>query len=424
MSLKSKFVNTLKLIFPSTLPELGVFLFFLISYGILGSYIAVNYRIIFDNRIPWDAYFSFDNRSIVMTGGSFERHPLSYYLFNWVRELALFISGGKMDSTFRLSLAWFSTFTICLALIQVFKYLKNIIQLPLSIVLVLVSFFSIFSTCILLSFTPENFTYTLFLLTLYNNYAAVKLKQGEKISAIPLTFAGITIGGLTITNITKVFIPVFFEKDLFRSWKKVGSTLLRISLTCLCFILLYLNRIDFKYKNILNKTSEQYERFSNVKSTPTWDMILSYFFGGNILFSSFIIRDKNNMKGFAYKALVMDVFSSWISYMFILILLFLIFWSYFKNFKNKLVQVLMVSFLIDIVIHCVMRFGLHTAYIYGGHFTFVYPLMTGWLFYTYKNSSKTLSFLMILTFILFTYLLLNNIIRMSEFFSFMKQYYQ
>ncbi|WP_370899932.1 DUF6080 domain-containing protein [Chryseobacterium gossypii] len=424
MSLKSKFVNTLKLIFPSTLPELGVFLFFLISYGILGSYIAVNYRIIFDNRIPWDAYFSFDNRSIVMTGGSFERHPLSYYLFNWVRELALFISGGKMDSTFRLSLAWFSTFTICLALIQVFKYLKNIIQLPLSIVLVLVSFFSIFSTCILLSFTPENFTYTLFLLTLYNNYAAVKLKQGEKISAIPLTFAGITIGGLTITNITKVFIPIFFEKDLFRSWKKVGSTLLRISLTCLCFILLYLNRIDFMYKNILNKTSEQYERFSNVKSTPTWDMILSYFFGGNILFSSFIIRDKNNMKGFAYKALVMDVFSSWISYMFILILLFLIFWSYFKNFKNKLVQVLMVSFLIDIVIHCVMRFGLHTAYIYGGHFAFVYPLMTGWLFYTYKNSSKTLSFLMILTFILFTYLLLNNIIRMSEFFSFMKQYYQ
>ena len=39
------------------------------SYGILGSYIALNYRIIFDDRIPWDAYFSFDNRSIVMTGG-------------------------------------------------------------------------------------------------------------------------------------------------------------------------------------------------------------------------------------------------------------------------------------------------------------------------------------------------------------------
>ena len=69
--------------------------FSLTSYGILGSYIALNYRIIFDDRIPWDAYFSFDNRSIVMTGGGFERHPLSNYFFDFIREFALWISDGK-----------------------------------------------------------------------------------------------------------------------------------------------------------------------------------------------------------------------------------------------------------------------------------------------------------------------------------------
>lgn len=423
MLIKSKIINFFKLVFPSSITELAIFLSFIVCYGILGSYIALNYRIIFDSRIPWDAYFSFDNKAIVMSGGSFERHPLAYYFFNWIRELALLISGGKMDSTFRLTLAWFSNITVSLSLIQIFKYLKNIIQLPISINILLILFFGVFSTNILLSFTPENFTYTLFILTLYNHYAAIKLKKGEKINPFALIFAGISIGGLTVTNIVKVFIPVVFEKDLFRSRKKIGNAVLRVAITSICFILLYLNRIDFKYKNIFNKTSEQYEKFSNVKTTPTWDMILSYFFGGNVLFSNFIIRDKN-AKGFHFKALIMDVYSSWIPYIFIAVLLLLIFWSYFKNFKNKFAQILMISFLFDVIIHCVMRFGLHTSYIYGGHFVFVYPLLIGWLFYSYKSSPKMVSFLLSVVGILFIYLSVNNYIRMTEFFWFLDEYYQ
>lgn len=421
---KSKFINFFKLIFPSTFVELGVFLFFIVGYGILGSYIALNYRVIFDNRIPWDAYFSFDNRSIVMTGGSFERHPLSYYFFNWIKELAFLISKGKTDSTFRLALAWFSNIAVSLSIVQVFKYLKNIIHLPLALSLLLVFFFSFFSTNILLSFTPENFTYTLFFLCLYNHYAAIKLKKEEKIPATALVLAGISIGGLTITNIVKVFIPVAFEKQLFRSWKNFGNAVFRIAVTCISFILLYLNRIDFKYQNIFNKTNEQYEKFSNVNSTPVWDMVLSYFMGGNILFSNFIIRDKNNMKGFNFKGLLMDVYSSWIPYVFIAILLILLVWSYLKNFKNILVQIIMISFFIDIVIHCIMRFGLHTSYIYGGHFIFVYPLLVGWLFHSYKSFPNALSFLVIITSVLLSYLVLNNSIRMVEFFWFLNQYYQ
>lgn len=423
-TIKSKLNSFFRLILPSSYSELGVFTFFIIAYGILGWYIALDYRIIFDDRIPWDAYFSFDNKAIVMTGGSFERHPLSYYFFNWIREIALYLSDGKTNAVFRLALAWLSTLTVSLSILQVFKYLKNIIRLPNYISLLLIFFFGAFSTNILLSFTPENFTYTFFLLTVYNHYAALKIKADQKISALPLAFAGITIGGLTVTNIVKVFIPVLFEKDLFKNWKKFGNAALRVSITCICFVLLYLNRIDFKYKTIFSKTSEQYEKFSNVKSTPTWDMISSYFFGGNILFSDFIIRNKHNMKGFHFKALLMDVYSSWIPYLFIAILLGLISWSYYKNFKNKLVQMLMISFLVDIVIHCIMKFGLHTSFIYGGHFVFVYPLLIGWLFYTYRSSVKTTSFLVVIIGILFTYLAINNYLRMSEFFWFLDQYYR
>jgi hypothetical protein len=423
VSVKSKFFNLFKLIFPSSLTELAVFTFFIVCYGTLGSYIALNYRIIFDNRIPWDAYFSFDNRAIVMTGGSFERHPLAYYFFNWVRELALLVSNGKTDSTFRLALAWFSNIAVSLSILQVFKYLKNIIKLPLLITLIIIAFYAVFSTNILLSFTPENFTYTLFLLTLYNHYAAIKLKKEEKIPALALTLAGISIGGLTVTNLLKVFIPVLFEKKLFKNWKKFGNAVFRVGLTCICFTVLYLNRIDFKYQNILHKTGEQYEKFSNVKSTPTWDMILSFFFGGNILFSNFIIRDKHSMKGFNFEALIMDAYSSWVPYLFIAVLLTLIVWSYVKNFKNKLVQILLLSFVFDIIIHCIMRFGLHTSYIYGGHFVFIYPLLLGWLFYIYRSSPKIVSFLMLTLFVLFIYLSLNNYLRMTEFFWFLNKYY-
>lgn len=422
--IKTKIISFFKLIFPSSYTEVAVFLFFITCYGILGSYIALHYRIIFDSRIPWDAYFSFDNKSILMTGGSFERHPLSYYFFNWVREFSLFISGGKMDANFRLTLAWLSNIIISLNIIQVFKYLKNIIHLPLGLSILIILFFGAFSTNIVLSFTPENFTYTLFLLSLYNHYAAIKLKKEEKTPAVALSLAGITIGGLTITNFIKVFIPLLFEKDLFKSWKKFANAALRVVVAVICFVLLYLNRIDFKYQNIFSKTNQQYEKFSNVESMPTWDMILSFFFGGNILFPGFIMSDKHNMKGFNFKGLYMDLYSSALPYFFIAILLILISWSYFKNFRNKWVQIITISFAVDIIIHCVMRFGLHTSYIYGGHFVFVYPILLGWLFYAYRSSPKIMSFLTLTLVILFTYLLVNNIFRMTEFFWFMENYYQ
>lgn len=420
---KKKFIDFLKIIFPSTGIELIIFLFFSVVYGYLGSYIAIHYKIIFDSRIPWDAYFSFDNKSIVMTGGSFERHPLSYYLFTEIREIALFFSDGKMDGNFRFALAWLSNITISLSIVQVYKYLKNIIQLPVYISILLILFLGSFSTTILLSFTPENFTYTLLLLTLFNYYSAVKLKNEEKIPALALAFSGVAIGGLTITNIFKVFIPVAFEKEVLRNWKKFGNAVFRVMLTCICFILLYLNRIDFKYENIFSKTSEQYEKFSNVNSRPLWDMILSYFFGGNILFSNFIVTDRNNMQGYEYKGLLMDVYSSWVPYIFIAVLSILILWSYFKNFGNKLVQILMISFIFDIIIHCVMRFGLHTSFIYGGHFVFVYPLLLGWLINSYKHTPKKLSLIMSVFCILFVYLLINNYLRINEFFTFLNLYY-
>ena len=393
-------------------------------YGFLASYIALNYRIVFDNRIPWDAYFSFDNRAIVMTGGGFERHPLSNYFFDWIRNFAYFFSNGNKNEIFRHVLALCSAATVSLSMLQVFKYLKNIIRLPLMFCILLLLLFGFFTTNILLSFTPETYTYTLFVLVFFNHYAALKLRNEKKIPITALTFAGVAVGGLTITNIVKVYIPVLFEKHLFNNFKKIANAFLRVSISTIVFVFLYLYRLNFDWQKIFSKTGEQYEKFSKPKVTPVWDMIYSWFFGGNMLFPGFVIRDYHNKKGFEYKALFMDVYQSWVPYFFVGLMLSLMVWSWLKNWKNRFVNILMLSFLIDIIIHVFLKFGLHTSYIYGGHFIFVVPLILGWLLYSYRNSPKQLSMVTSALSLLLVYFAMNNMYRMQEFFVFLNLYYK
>ncbi|MCG2793753.1 MAG: DUF6080 domain-containing protein [Weeksellaceae bacterium] len=421
----NKIISFLKIVFPSTKIEAFVFLFFVIGYGANACFIAEHFRIIYDNRIPWDAYFSFDNRAIIQTGGGFERHPLSNYFFDQIRAFALWISGNRYDSVFRLVLALLSTLVISLANVQIFKYLNNIIRIPLKISLLILFFYGLFVTNILLSFTPETYTYTLFFLSIFNYYAAKKINEEKTMSFGAAIIGSVFIGGLTITNIVKVYIPFLFEKKIFWNWRKIGRAVSKIAASIAVFVFLFLLRLDFNFQNFLNKTEEQYEKFSTPKVTPLWDMIASWFLGGPILFPGFVIRDYHSRdKSFYYKALFMDVYSSVVSYIFVGIILLMIIWSIFKNFRNRLVWILVISFSADILIHCVLKFGLHTSYIYGGHFVFVYPLLLGWLFFSFKEKTLPLTFLYGTLLILTVYLGFNNLYRLTEFYQFLETYYQ
>ena len=425
MKLLNKILSFLKSVFPSTKTELLIFLFFVILYGANAWFIAENFTIIYDDRIPWDAYFSFDNRAIVQTGGGFERHPLSNYFFDQIRNFALWISGNRYDSVFRLVLALFSTVVISLANVQIFKYLNNIIKLPLKISLLILAFYGLFMTNILLSFTPETYTYTLLFLSIFNYYSAKKIKEEKSVSFAATIFGSVFIGGLTITNIVKVYIPFLFERKIFWNWKKIGWAVAKIATSVMVFVFLFMLRLNFNFQNFLNKTEEQYDKFSKPKVTPLWDMITSWFFGGNVLFSNYEIRDYHTKdKTFYYKALFMDVYTSAIPYFFIGLILLIVILSVVKNYKNKLIWILVISFSIDILIHCVLKFGLHTSYIYGGHFVFVYPLLLGWLFFSYRSKTISLSILYGVIMMMTVYLGFNNFYRLGEFYQFLETYYK
>ncbi|GGG43738.1 DUF6080 domain-containing protein [Epilithonimonas arachidiradicis] len=425
MKILNKILSILKIIFPSTKTELWIFLFFVILYGTNAWFIAENFRIIYDDRIPWDGYFSFDNRAIVQTGGGFERHPLSNYFFDCIRDFALWISGNHYNSVFRLVLAMFSTVVISLANVQIFKYLNNIIQLPLKISLLILVFYGLFVTNILLSFTPETYTYTLLFLSIFNYYSARKIQEEKPISFGATIFSSVFIGGLTITNIVKVYIPFLFEKKIFWNWKKIGMAAAKIATSVVVFVFLFMLRLNFNFQNFLNKTEEQYDKFSKPKATPLWDMIYSWFFGGNILFSNYEIRDYHNKdKTFYYKALFMDVYSSVVPYVFVGLIVLIMIWSIFRNYKNKLIWILVITFLFDVLVHCILKFGLHTSYIYGGHFVFVYPLLIGWLFFSYRDKTVALSLFYGLLLIMTVYLGMNNYYRLTEFYQFLETYYR
>ena len=289
MKLLNKILSFLKSVFPSTKTELLFFLFFVIVYGANAWFIAENFRIIYDDRIPWDGYFSFDNRAIIQTGGGFERHPLSNYFFDQIRNFALWISGNRYDSVFRLVLALFSTVVISLANVQIFKYLNNIIKLPLKISLLILAFYGLFVTNILLSFTPETYTYTLLFLSIFNYYSAKKIKEEKSVSFAATIFGSVFIGGLTITNIVKVYIPFLFERKIFWNWKKIGWAVAKIATSVMVFLFLFMLRLNFNFQNFLNKTEEQYDKFSKPKITPLWDMITSFFFFCNALFANYEI---------------------------------------------------------------------------------------------------------------------------------------
>ncbi|MDY3547761.1 DUF6080 domain-containing protein [Riemerella anatipestifer] len=421
--MKSKLYGILKQSCPSSWVEWALFIFFLVSYGILAKHIALTSTIVFDDRIPWDAYFSFDNRAIVMTGGGYERHPLSNYFFDAIREFSLWVSSGQKNHLFRLSLALLSSLAISWTMVFIFKYLKNIIQLSLASSLILVIFFGLFSTNIMLSFTPETYTYSLLFLSGFTYYAALRLTQKRTLSWGMLCLSSLVIGGLTITNIAKVYIPILFERKWYNNIKHLANAVAKVGLSVGVFLLLFMYRMNFQFSAFLDKTGQQYEKFSQPKLVPIWDMVVSWFWGGNVLFPSFIIRDYHNKQNFHYKALFMEVYTTNLSYVFVGLLFLLVVWGYLRGFRKPLVQVLMLSFLVDIMIHCVLKFGLHTSYIYGGHFVFVIPLILGWLLHSYrKNTNATLGLQLFLG-LMTLFLALNNFYRMNEFLSFLAMYY-
>jgi len=94
----------------------------------------------------------------------------------------------------------------------------------------------------------------------------------------------------------------------------------------------------------------------------------------------------------------------------------------FKYCKNRFFLMLILSFLIDAIIHIVFHFGLYEAFIYGAHWIFVVPLIWGWIYTGNKNKRQVL-FWDIVFVVLGLIIILNNSAKMVDFIQFSIHYY-
>ncbi|SIT97053.1 hypothetical protein SAMN05660493_01759 [Epilithonimonas bovis DSM 19482] len=186
-------------------------------YFVLGSYIALSTSII-DTKETNDMYLSFDN-STTLYFGSVEKptHPLTkfFYLpFSLLHDL--FVKYGINEKYFSLIVLLFCSFFVAASVFFCFKYVQNIVKIDIWPALLISVFYSVFGGCIILSFTPETFTFSLFLLSLSVYVVSFILIVNQKPSIWYYIVFGTLIGGQTVTNAPKVAIPLLYEKSSFR----------------------------------------------------------------------------------------------------------------------------------------------------------------------------------------------------------------
>lgn len=420
----NKLLRYFKYFFPAKKEEYWVGGLFFVVFSLLGIYLSYTSSIIYHPFVPWDAYWSFDNRAIIQTGGGAERHPLSEWLFSGLKSLALFLSGDLYDAKFRCFYAVVSSLLVSLSCVQVFRYVRQIIHFGIWTAVMIVLFFAGSSTVIMLSFSPETYVWSLYFLLVYLNYVSEKWKSHAEPSVMGMSVFATVLGGITITNIIKVFLPSLFVKGVFKKISVFGGAFRKTITSLLCFLLLIGIRFYPNFSVLWEKGGEQYEKFARVRFYSFYELVFHWFFGANVLFPDFVVKDYQSKTGYPYKAIFPDIFHSSLSIFFISILILLLLFGVYLAGRNKYVGLIISLFAVDVLLHVVLRFGLDGSFVYGGHFVFVYPFLLAWTIqWVQKKIPEYSSGILLGVGILLVYVLINNISGLLDFIGLAQNYY-
>ena len=410
----------LKLFFKIFLPkgktEIYIFAGLLVFYLSYSLYLIFNTYIIDHPILDTDLYFSFDNPLVLKHGRTqISGHPLMYLFFYpmiFVGNMIAMIAGMKMKTLFMVIL---SASMISMSCVYINRYLREITEAGKTISLILTLFYAFFSTNLVLSFTPESFTLSAFFLSFSVYYYSLYIKN--KISPPYLTsilIADVFLGGVTITNFVKGLIPVIFLNEKKTSILKrlivisliFGGVLLSIHVVCLVFL----------DKDYFRSIFVHREAFTPGIYNSLWyaQTMFSRFFGNPVFITELVnISYYNEAYDYHGNRISEMDYHLWWQYLFSGLLLLLLIVSLIRNYKNKLVQFVGLLFLFDIGIHCVLRFGLFDPYIYGAHWVYCLPLILGWLYKSFSGKMAK-GFTILMTCMLIA-LIINNLIRLSEF---------
>ena len=403
--------------FPENKQELIILFFFTIFYSLFSIPLATNTSIIDYKDMLYDVYFSFDNPIIYRQGYVYlEGHPLMMFItmpFIHIGNVLAGILSYKAKTVF---LSFLCTLLISFSTIYVYRYLRTIIEITGYLSYLLVILFGFTATNLILCFTPESFTITTFFLSFTIWFYSDRIKKNETVGVTTGSFLAIVLGGLTITNFAKGIIPMLFLKD---SRKEIIKKI--IIAGAIFSILIIWMQIQYDFIGLIKF------RLVNNISVPArgnyFEKVFEWLYAGPVFFPEIILLPIK-VDGVPFDSISLEFYHYWWQYCFAVVLLAILIYSIYKNYKNKLVLMMVLLLLEDIVIHGIIRYGIRDAFIYGGHWVFLVPLIIGWGIKsllennevketsTVKNSKKYISiFLTTLVIIM----IINNGVRLYDF---------
>jgi len=441
MNLRKNFYN-LKELFILALPwsksEKALFFVFEILFLVLGFFLALNSSVIDCPTIKYDIYFDFDNPNYLKKLFRIREHfflevahPLISIILlpiEVVCELVSTVFGMKAKT---LVVILFTSLSVSASILFVFKYLKDILRLEIFRCLLLSILFGFFANSLIISFTPESYPFSMGLLTFTLYYCSLHLKENNKIPDSNIFLLTIATGGITITNAIKVLIPVlFFEELSFKQRIKRYALHMSIFVTIVIVFYLLINLLTGSTKDsfyfITNYIDEfvsfrENDRIRDIYKLPFLQSTVLYFWGSPLIFAEFSTIPFYAKAKYYPQLYILAYPHTW-QYLIITLLFVLCFFSVIRNFRSRLVQILILFFSVDVFIHLILKWGLQNAVIYGGHWTFLVPILMGWLYFSFKKE-KWKKYLDVFFIFIFIAILGNNIWGIVKFIDFALTHY-
>jgi len=392
-------------------------------YFPLALFLQINTTLIVNPTLSSDIYFDFDSGTYMghvvnflpILGGI--RHPLGTVVafpITIICQIGQFLFGG--ESMYFIAL-FFACCMISFANIYVYRYLKEIVSISQRRTILLTIFFAFCATNIVLSFTSESFLFSYFFLSFMILYFSFFVKKEENIPFAQVFLLSGIIGGITITNIIKCFIPEFFSNQTIRNIiKRAFIVLCFLFITILIIVLI---RPEFIRKFFYFIQYTKAETYNFEYQTSIINALFSYFWSSPMVFGDFLNTPLHADADWIQ--LNIAPYNRISQYIFGLVILLLCVYSAYINRKNKLVYILLLSFLVDFLIVVIVKYGLYNSFIFGGHWVFIIPMLLAWI-YNVKNETLKKGFDIILTCMLL-FLIINNTLKVSEIINFALTYY-
>ena len=271
------------------------------------------------------------------------------------------------------------------------RYLINIVELDVLSTNIISLFFAFFAYNFAIVMSFDSFAFSFFFLSMATYYFSDQLKRKKNISIASGVLLILTIGGITITNLSKIISVYFFDRIPLKAILKrqiVIMSVFALSLLSLAGSLYFI----FNRERIMDLfvRYEYYSRTVFHSPDEIFQTIMSRFFGAPVLLSDYMVIERDLPDGPYILAANYEFY--W-QYGFVIILLALLLWSIICNYKNRIVLFIVFNFFLDILIHVIFEYGIGEAFIYAGHWLFSFPILLGWLI---KSQNKRIGQVVVL----------------------------